>query len=80
MAQIDNLLKALGALIRSNLPTLQAVNAVSREVILEIETKHFAQFIPRDNKLYKNKKPNYIQRLSEKHIFQDISDIKMYVS
>ncbi len=46
-AQTDNFLKALGALIRSYLPTLYAVKPVSKAVMLEIYTKHFAQLIPR---------------------------------
>ncbi|HEY9246411.1 MAG TPA: hypothetical protein VIO11_06150, partial [Candidatus Methanoperedens sp.] len=45
--QTDNCLKAPGALIRSYLPTLHAVRAVSKAVILETETKHLAQSIPR---------------------------------
>ena len=45
--QTDNRLKAPGALIKSYLPTLHAVRAVSKAVILETETKHLAQSIPR---------------------------------
>ncbi len=49
-------MKALGALIKSYLPTSQAVNAVSKAVILEIETKHSANLFHdlsfQDSELY----------------------------